>query len=62
MTIMGQQVGLDSIPKLVRDWSVNTYTVILKNPVTSVLGQIEKFPYVGALVWLRLNLPLPNVA
>jgi hypothetical protein len=59
---MGQQVGLASIPKLVRDSSVNAYTVILKNPVTSVVGQIEKFPYMGALVWLRLNLPLPKVA
>ncbi len=51
-----------SIPKLVRDSSVNAYTVRLKNPVTSIVGQIEKFPYMGALVWLRLNLPLPKVA
>jgi len=29
--------------------------VILKNPVTSVLGRIETFPYVGALVWLSLT-------
>ncbi len=26
--------------------------MILKNPVTSILGRIETFPYVGALVSL----------
>jgi len=62
VTVMGQQLGLECIPKLVRIWRVNAYTEILKNPVTSVLGQIETFQYAGALVWLRLNLPLPNVA
>jgi len=33
-TVMGQHLELASIPKHVRDWSINAYTVILKNPVT----------------------------
>jgi hypothetical protein len=57
VTIVGQHWELASIPKLVRDWSINAYIVILKNPVTSVLGWIETFPYVGALVWLSQTYP-----
>ncbi len=50
MPIVGPHLEWASIPKLVRDWRVSAYTVILKNPVTAVLGRIETFPYVGALV------------
>jgi hypothetical protein len=36
--IVGPHLEWDSIPKLIRDWSISTYTVIPITPVTAVLG------------------------